>query len=34
MALVGLEKGCVESVEWNGGMEHWNGFESFLKPLP
>ena len=18
-------KGCLESVEWNGGMEHWNG---------
>ena len=17
--------GCLESVEWNGGMEHWNG---------
>ena len=19
------QSGCLESVEWNGGMEHWNG---------
>ena len=20
-----INNGCLESVEWNGGMEHWNG---------
>ena len=23
--------GCLESVEWNGGMEHWNGILEWPK---
>ena len=25
--------GCLESVEWNGGMEHWNGKPAGMSKL-
>ena len=33
LCIAALCKGCVKSVEWNGGMEQWNGILEWVQKL-